>query len=191
MKMAQIGLFGITIPNKFRGAEADNVSTILACEEVAYSGTGAWWLVAFNNSIPKCIDQFGSEEIKEKYLRPLCDGTAYSSLQFTEENTGSDPGSLIATANPDGDEYVVNGMKRFCTFGGRDGYSVLFAKDETRRCTAFVIQKNGRGYVAKKNWDLMGGGGIETVDMYFEDMRVPKGNLHGGKEKASKCYCTG
>ena len=77
-KMAQIGLFGITIPKKYGGAELDHLSTILTCEEIAYSGTGAWWLVAFNHSIPECIDHFGSEEIKEKYLRPLCHGTAYS-----------------------------------------------------------------------------------------------------------------
>jgi alkylation response protein AidB-like acyl-CoA dehydrogenase len=182
-KMAQIGLFGITIPKKYGGAELDHLSTILTCEEVAYSGTGAWWLVAFNNSIPECIDHFGSEEIKEKYLRPLCHGTAYSSIQFTEENTGSDPTALITTAIPNGEEYVIHGMKRFSTFGGRDGYSVLYAKDETGRCTAFVIQKNVRGYVAQKNWDLMGGGGIETVDVYFEDMRVPKVNLLGDKGK--------
>lgn len=182
-KMAQIGLFGITIPKKYGGAELDHLSTILTCEEIAYSGTGAWWLVAFNNSVPDCIDHFGSEEIKEKYLRPLCHGTAYSSIQFTEENTGSDPTALITTATPNGEEYVINGMKRFSTFGGRDGYSVLYAKDETGRCTAFVIQKNVRGYVAQKNWDLMGGGGIETVDVYFEDMRVPKVNLLGDKGK--------
>ncbi len=180
-KMAQIGLFGITIPKKYGGGEADHVSTILVCEEVAYSGTGTWWLVAFNNSIPACIEHFGTEEIKERYLRPLCDGTAYSSIQFTEENTGSDPKVLLTMANPDGDDYVVNGMKRFSTFGGRDGYSVLYAKDETGRCTAFVIKKNIRGYVANKNWDLMGGGGIETVDVHFDDMRVPKGNILGNK----------
>ena len=182
-KMAQIGLFGMAIPKKYGGGEADHVSVVLACEEVAYSGTGAWWLVAFNNSIPECIDHFGSEEIKEKYIKPLCNGTAYSSIQFTEENTGSDPKTLMTTAIPDGDDYVINGMKRFSTFGGRDGYSVLYAKDETGKCTALVIQKNGRGYGVKKSWDLMGGGGIETVDITYENMRVPKANLLGEKGK--------
>ena len=182
-KMAQIGLFGMTIPKQYGGTEAGNLSCVLACEQVAYSGTGAWWLMGFNNSIPECIAHFGSEEIKQKYIRPLCDGTAYSSIQFTEEETGSDPEALITTAMPDGDNYVINGMKRFSTFGTRDGYAVLYTKDEAGECTAFVIKKNVAGYSAEKVWELMGGGGIEAADVYFDNMRVPKANLLGEKGK--------
>ena len=182
-KMAQIGLFGMTIPKQYGGTEAGNLSCVLACEQLAYSGTGAWWLMGFNNSIPECIAHFGSEEIKQKYIRPLCDGTAYSSIQFTEEETGSDPEALITTAMPDGDNYVINGMKRFSTFGTRDGYAVLYTKDEAGECTAFVIEKNVAGYSAEKVWELMGGGGIEAADVYFDNMRVPKANLLGEKGK--------
>jgi alkylation response protein AidB-like acyl-CoA dehydrogenase len=182
-KMAGMGLFGMPIPKKYGGGDADNLSVIIACEEVAYSGTGAWWSIAFNNSIPETIHKYGSEEIREKYLRPLCDGTACSSIQFTEENTGSDPRALITTAVPEGDGYVINGMKRFSTFGGRDGYAMLFTKDETGRCTAFVIPKNGPGYSVTKGWELMGGGGMETVDVYLENMKVPAKNLLGEKGK--------
>jgi alkylation response protein AidB-like acyl-CoA dehydrogenase len=182
-KMAQIGLFGMAIPKQYGGTEAGNLSCVLACEQLAYSGTGAWWLTGFNNSIPECIVHFGSEEIKQKYIRPLCDGTAYSSIQFTEEETGSDPEALITTAVPDGDDYVINGMKRFSTFGARDGYAVLYTKDEAGECTAFVIKKNVAGYSAEKVWELMGGGGIEAADVYFDNMRVPKANLLGEKGK--------
>jgi alkylation response protein AidB-like acyl-CoA dehydrogenase len=182
-KMAQIGLFGMAIPKQYGGTEAGNLSCVLACEQLAYSGTGAWWLTGFNNSIPECIAHFGSEEIKQKYIRPLCDGTAYSSIQFTEEETGSDPEALITTAVPDGDDYVINGMKRFSTFGARDGYAVLYTKDEAGECTAFVIKKNVDGYSAEKVWELMGGGGIEAADVYFDNMRVPKANLLGEKGK--------
>lgn len=181
--MAKIGLFGIAIPKKYGGGEADNLNAILACEQIAYSGTGAWWLMAFNNSIPESIEHFGSEQIKGKFLKPLCDGTAYSSIQFTEENTGSDPRGLITTSILDGDHYVINGMKRFSTFGGRNGYAVLYAKDDTGKCTAFVTEKNVKGYTITKAWELMGGGGMETVDVYFENMRVPKENLLGEKGK--------
>ena len=182
-KMAQIGLFGMAIPKQYGGTEAGNLSCVLACEQVAYSGTGAWWLMGFNNSIPECIVHFGSEEIKQKYIRPLCDGTAYSSIQFTEEETGSDPEALITTAVPDGDNYVINGMKRFSTFGARDGYAVLYTKDEAGECTAFVIEKNVAGYSAEKVWELMGGGGMEAADVYFDNVRVPKANLLGEKGK--------
>ncbi len=182
-KMAQMGLFGISVPQKYGGAETDILTATLACEQVAYSGTGAWWLVAFNNSIPECIRRFGSEEIKEGCLRPLCEGSAYASIQFTEEKTGSDPKALMTRAVPEGDAYVIRGLKRFSTFGGREGYAVLYAKDETERCTSFVIEKNTEGYSVTKNWDLMGGGGIETVDVNFENMRVPKESILGEKGK--------
>ncbi len=180
-KYAQIGLLGMTVPKKYGGFEAGNLSCILAIEQLAYSGTGAWWLVGFNNSIPESIAHFGSEEIKEKYLRPLYDGTAYASIQFTEEDTGSDPDALITTAMLGGDSYVINGMKRFSTFGARDGYATLWAKDETGKCSCFVIQKNVAGYTVAKTWGLMGGGGMEAVDVYLENMRVPKENLLGNK----------
>ena len=182
-KMSQLGLFGLTIPRRYGGGGGNHLSAAIICEQIAYSGTGAWWLPAFHNSIPESIAHFGSEEIKERYLKPLCDGSAYASIQFTEEDTGSDPRALRTRVVPDGDSYVVNGTKRFSTFGARKGYSMLFAKDETGRCSAFLSEKNVQGYVVTKNWDLMGGGGIETVDVYFENVKVPKENLLGEKGK--------
>ncbi len=182
-KYAGIGLLGMTVPKKYGGTEAGNFSCILAIEQLAYSGTGAWWLVGFNNSIPEAIAHFGSEEIKRRYLKPFCDGSAYASVQFTEEETGSDPEELITTAVPDGDSYVINGMKHFSTFGARDGYSILWAKDETGKCSCFVITKNARGYSAPKTWGLMGSGGIEAADIYLENVRVPAKNLLGEKGK--------
>jgi alkylation response protein AidB-like acyl-CoA dehydrogenase len=182
-KMAEIGLLGVVIPPFYGGAGSDNMSVTLACEQLAYSGTGVWWVVAFNNSIPDCIFRFGSDRIKEKYLKSLCNGTAYASIQFTEEHTGSDPRSLMTTAVPEGTSYIINGSKRFSTFGAKFGYAVLYAKDETGGCSAFVIEKNGHGYTPTKKWQLMGSGGVDTVDVHFEDMRVPKENLLGDKGK--------
>ena len=179
MKMAKMGLLGITIDEHYGGAGIGHLNCILACERLAYSGTGAWWLVAFNNSIPACIAKYGSKEIKEKYLRPLCDGISYGSIQFTEEDTGSDPRALRTTAKQSGNSYIINGMKRFSTFAARDGYAVLYVKDKTGKCSAFVIEKNIEGYSVSKNWKLMGGGGIEAADVYFQDMKVPKENSLG------------
>jgi len=72
-------------------------------------------------------------------------------------------------------------MKRFSTFAARDGFAVLYAKDETGKCSAFVIEKNVAGYNVSKIWKLMGGGGIEAVDVYLENMKVSKENLLGNK----------
>ncbi len=182
-KMAEIGLLGHVVPKQYGGGGGEHINAALACEQIAYSGTGAWWLAAFHNSIPDSINRFGSEAIRQKYLKPLCDGSAYASIQFTEEDTGSDPRALMTTAVPDGDFYIVNGTKRFSTFGGRNGYAVMYAKDEKGKCNAFVIEKNVPGYTTTKKWELMGGGGMETVDVRFENVRVPRENLLGEEGK--------
>ncbi|MDP2730123.1 MAG: acyl-CoA dehydrogenase family protein [Dehalococcoidales bacterium] len=185
-KCAQIGLLGMTVPKKYGGTEVGNLSCVLAIEQLAYSGSGAWWLVGFNNSIPESIANFGSEMIKKKYLKSFCDGSAYASIQFTEDETGSDPAALTTTALPGGDDYVINGMKRFSTFGAREGYAVTYTKDENGNCTAFVIEKGREGYSAPKIWELMGGGGMEAADVYFDNFRVPKENLLGIKGEGMK-----
>jgi alkylation response protein AidB-like acyl-CoA dehydrogenase len=180
-KLADVGLFGITIPQKYGGTDAGNLSCTLAIEQLARSGTGVWWLVAFHNSIPACIAQFGSDEIKDRYLPLSIRSDIFPSIQFTEEETGSDPDALVTTARPDGDSYVLSGKKRFSTFGARDGYAVVYAKDESGKCSAFVVDKNAPGYTAEKTWELMGGGGIEAADVYLENLRVPEKNLLGNK----------
>lgn len=182
-KMADLGLFGMAIPRQYGGAGLNELSCIIACEQMAYSGTGAWWLLAFNNSIPETIYTYGNDNIRNSFLKPLCSGKAYASIQFTEADTGSDPKSLITRAVKEVDGYVVNGMKRFSTFGARDGYSMLFVKDEKENCTTFVVPKNIAGYHVSKTWELMGSGGIEAVDVYLENMKVPEENLLGEQGK--------
>jgi len=181
-KFAHVGLLGMTVPGN-KNSEASTLDCSLVIEQIAYSGTGAWWLVAFNNSIPEIIHQFGSEGIKQKYLAPLCNGTSYGSVQFTEEETGSDPEALTTKGMPEGEYYVINGMKRFSTFGDRNGCAIVYVKDENGACTAFIIEKKQKGYSTEKSWELMGAGGIEAVDVYFQDMHVPKENIVGIKGK--------
>jgi butyryl-CoA dehydrogenase len=180
-KMADINLPGMIFPPEYGGSGASSLSCILAIEQISYSGTGAWWLAAFTNSIPECIIRFGSDDQKKKYLKPVCEGEAYPSIQFTEENTGSDPEALVTSAIPDGNHYVINGMKRFSTFASRPGYAILYAKDETDKCSAFIVEKHAKGYSTSKNYDLTGGGGIETADVFLENLVVPEENLLGVK----------
>lgn len=178
-KMGGLGLFGMAVPKNYGGSGLGELSCIVACEQLAYSGTGAWWLLAFNNSIPETIAAFGDEYIKKTFLPPLCDGSAYSSIQFTEADTGSDPGSLVTRCKKEKDHYIINGAKRFSTFGAREGFCILFTKDEEEKCTAFVVPKNEVGYSVSKKWELMGSGGIETVDVFYDNYNVPKTNLLG------------
>ena len=178
-KLSDIGLLGMAIPEEYGGANADNLSCIIALEQLAYSGTAVWWLVAFNNSIPEVIYHFGSQKQRNKYLPKLCNGSAYASMQFTEDNTGSDPELLNMTAQLKGDYYFINGTKRFSTFGARDGYAIIFLKNEVGKCTAFIIEKNAKGYSVTKNWELMGAGGVEAVDILLSNFKVSKQALLG------------
>jgi alkylation response protein AidB-like acyl-CoA dehydrogenase len=185
-KLAALELFGMSVPGQYGGGGTGVLDCVLAIEQLAYAGTGVWWLVAFNNSIPDSITQFGSESLKKKVLRSFYNGSAYASIQFTEEDTGSDPDALITRAIPEGDSYLINGMKRLSTFGARDGYAVLYTRDEAEACTAFVVRKRSDGYRVEKEWELMGGGGMESVDVYFENLRVSKDDMLGQKGEGFK-----
>jgi alkylation response protein AidB-like acyl-CoA dehydrogenase len=178
-KMADLRLLGMTLPEEFGGAGMGCLDAVLAIEQLSYSGTGVWWLAAFNNSIPNSILAFGTEEQKRRYLPPVCRGEVYASIQFTEPETGSDPKALATTAIREEDGYRINGTKRFSTFGAREGFAVLYAKDEDGRCSAFVVNKNSDGYSTGSAYALMGSGGIEAVDVRYENFRAPRDSVLG------------
>jgi len=182
-KMAQIGLMGMTVPREYDGTETGGFAHLLAIEQLAYAGSPAWWPVAFNNSVPATICYWGTPEQKERFVKGSFDSTKLFSIQFTEAETGSDPTALITKAVPDGDHYLINGMKRFSTFGARPGNAIVWTQDETGGCTCFLVEKNTPGYTASKVWELMGGGGTEATDVYYNDYRVHKSQILGEKGK--------
>jgi len=182
-KYADLGLFGMTVPNKYNGTDSGHFAHLLAIEKLAYAGTPAWWPVAFNNSLPYIICRFGTHEQKEKYIKGNLDGTKLFSIQFTEPDTGSDPGALATRAMPDGDYYFINGHKRFSTFGARPGPAIVWTKDEEDGCTCFIIDKFAPGYTAPKIWELMGCGGVEPADVYYDNFKVHKNQILGEKGK--------
>jgi alkylation response protein AidB-like acyl-CoA dehydrogenase len=180
-KFAQIGLIGLTIPKKYGGTEAGVLSDAVAIEEIAKAGIGMEWLVSMNNSIASTICQFGSEEIKRKYLEPVCRGEDCLSIFFTEPSTGSDPKMITTTALPDGNKYLVNGEKRFISWAHWDGHGILFAKGEDGKIGCFLMKKNVEGYTTQPLYEKIGGHAQESVDVYFDNVAIPQGNLIGEK----------
>lgn len=178
-KMAQIGLLGMNLPSAYGGAGASCLDCVLAVEQLAYSGTGAWWLAAFCSSIPESVLGYGTEEQKLEYLPSVCRGDACPSIQFTEADTGSDPEALVTKARRAEKVFVINGMKRFSTFGAREGFAIVYARDDSGKCTAFLTQKNIPGYQTGKVHHLMGSGGVEAVDVYFDNMELPEKSILG------------
>jgi len=178
-----LGLFGMTVPAEYNGSGMGGFAHLLAIEQLAYSGTPAWWPVAFNNSLPETICKFGTSEQKLRFVSSMFDGVKCFSIQFTEPDTGSDSRALKTTARPDGDYYIINGQKRFSTFGARDGTAIVWARDEEGGCTAFLVDKNCAGYTAPKIWELMGTGGIEPADVEYNNVRVHKDQMFHKKGK--------
>jgi len=180
-KMAKAGFLGMTIPEKYGGMGYTNLIAILIAEELGKVANVCAWPVFMNNSVAETLYHWGPEHIRKKFIPALCDGSAIGCLGFTEPETGSDPRMIKTVAVPDGDYYILKGIKRFVTNGNKPGHGLFFAKDETGRITGFVVEKLGKGYKCTKPWRFMGLEGMNCVDVVLRDVRVPKENIVGKK----------
>jgi len=182
-KLAKARMLGMMVPKEYGGIGSSALNTILIIEELAKTGSAALYVMAMNNTVAETIYHWGSEDLRKRFIPSLCDGSSYAAMAFTEPGTGSDPTAITTTAKPDGDYYRLNGTKRFITQGHRKGFGVFYAKDETERVTAFVVDKSSEGYTWSKPWSLMGLAGQGLVDVFLKDVRVPKENILGEKGK--------
>jgi butyryl-CoA dehydrogenase len=183
-KMAQLGLLGIVVPEKYGGSGFNFVSLAIAIEEISRACASTGVIVAVNNSLTTYpILQFGSEEQKSKYLRLLCGGEKIGAFGLTEPNAGSDVVSLESTARLEGDHYVLNGTKRFITNAGEAGIFVVFAytnkEIKHKGISAFVVERDTPGFSLGNHEDLMGIRATANCEMIFEDAKIPKENLIG------------
>jgi len=180
-KMADAGFLGISIPKEYGGMGYSNLIGVLIAEELGKAANVCAWPVFMNNSVAETLYFWGPEHIRKKYIPPLCNGTAIGCLGFTEPETGSDPRMIKTTATPQGDFYILNGIKRYVTNGNKPGHGLFFAKDETGRLTAFVVEKLVKGYKCTKPWRFMGLEGMNCVDVVLRSVKVPKENIVGEK----------
>ena len=180
-RFAKARMLGMMIPKEYGGIGSSALNVILISEELAKTGSAAIYAMVLNNSVAETIYHWGSEDIRKRFIPPLCDGSSYAAMAFTEPGTGSDPTAITTIAIPDGDYFVLNGTKRFITNGHKKGYGVFYAKDETEKITAFMVDKGSPGYTWSKPYGLMGLGGQGLVDVFLKDVRVPKENILGKK----------
>jgi len=186
-KMAELGLFGIVVPEKYGGQGMDYLSYIIATEEVArVDGSHAATIAAGNSLGIAPIQYFGTEEQKQKYLPKLCSGEALWGFGLTEPNAGSDASNSSTTAVLDGNEWVVNGSKIFITNASTKisaGVTALCrtgTRDDGRpELSCILIETDTPGYTTKSMHDKMMWRASNTSELYFEDCRVPKENLLG------------
>ena len=185
-KMGELGLMGMMVPFEYEGSGADTVSYVLALSEIAYSCASTAVVMSVHNSIVcESIYRFGTEDQKEKFLKPLAKGDIIGAFAMTEPHAGSDPVRQSTTAARNGDEYILNGTKRFITSGNNSGLTIITAiTDETKRhngISAFLVEKDTPGFIVGNEEDKMGLRASDTTDLIFDDCRVPAANMLGNE----------
>ena len=183
-KLGELGLMGMSIPPEYNGAGVDTISYSLALQEIGYACASTAVIMSVHNSV-SCgpIYKFGSDFLKEKYLKPLAAGQLLGCFALTEPGAGSDPASQKSNAKRDGDTYVLNGTKAFVTSGKNADVVVATAyTDKSKRhrgISAFVLEKGLPGFIVGPDEDKMGQRASDTTSLTFEDCRVPAENLLG------------
>ncbi|MGD2269461.1 MAG: acyl-CoA dehydrogenase family protein [Desulfobacterales bacterium] len=186
-KMAELGLFGIFVSEKYGGQGMDYLSYIIATEEIArVDGSHAATVAAENSLGIGPLYYFGNEDQKRKYLPKLCSGEALWGFGLTEPNAGSDAVNARTNAVLDGNEWVINGSKIFITNAATDitaGVTVLcrtgIRDDGKPELSCILVESGTAGFIAREMHDKMMWRASNTSELYFEDCRVPRENILG------------
>jgi len=189
-KASDIGLIPLGYPEEYGGVEADLFYMIIAAQELAMAGCGGLSASLMSHGIGSPpIVKYGSDELKQRVLPPIYAGDAISALAITEPGGGSDVAALKTTAKRDGDHYIVNGSKTFITSGMRaDTYTVAVRTGEAghKGISLLVIDRDTPGFSRTPLDRKMGWWCSDTATLYFDDCRVPAGNLLGEESQGSK-----
>lgn len=190
-KMGELGLMGIPISEKYGGAEMDFVSYVIALHEISKVSPTLGVILSVHTSVATSpIVYFGTEEQKQKYVPKLASGNYLGAFGLTETNAGSDAASLKTKAVLQGDHYILNGSKVFITNGGEADVYIIFASTNpeqgSKAISAFIVDKETPGFFVGKDEHKMGLNGSRTVQLTFENMKVPKENLLGAEGEGFK-----
>lgn len=192
-KMAELGLMGIPWEEKYGGTGMDTMALVIAIEELGkVCPSTAATMMAHTSLGSGPIAIFGTEEQKEKYLSKLASGEMISAFGLTEPNAGSDAGNTQTRAILEGDEYIVNGEKAFCTNAGVAGIiiftAVLVEGGEEKGIGAFIAESDTEGLIIGAPEKKMGWRASDTRSVFFENMRLPKSATLGQPSKGFKQF---
>jgi len=195
-RLAELGLLGITIPEKYGGSGFDYLAETICGEQISRICPAIALSCGSHSNL--CCDNLyrnGTEEQRGKYLPPLCKGEKIGALALTEPNAGSDAVSIQMTATKESDYYVLNGTKMFITNGTIADTLIVYAKTVpekgSRGITAFIVEKGFRGSFTSRHIDKMGHRGSPTGELSFEDYRVPRQNILGEENHGIKVMMSG
>lgn len=182
-KAKAAGLLNVTIPKEYGGMGYGALESAIIAEELGAACAGISITILVNGLALTPIQLFGTEEQKERFLRPVAEGAKLAAFCLTERQAGSDAGAIKTTALPDGDDYVINGQKCFITSGGLAEIMTVFALTDPERgargVSAIIVPARTPGIRVTKVEDKMGQRASNTVELTFENVRVPQANLLG------------
>ncbi|WP_057911883.1 acyl-CoA dehydrogenase [Peribacillus muralis] len=190
-KMGELGLMGIPIPEQYGGAGMDFMSYIIAINEISKVSPTLGVILSVHTSVgTNPIVYFGNEEQKRKYVPKLAAGRYLGAFCLTEQSSGSDAASLKSKAVKEGNLYRLNGSKVFITNGGEADVFIVFASTDpqagSKGISAFIVEKGTPGLIIGKEERKMGLHGSSTVQVTFENLKVPECNLLGKEGEGFK-----
>ncbi len=186
-RLGELGFLGMTVPERYDGLGLDAVTYLLVLEEIAAADASTAVLMSVHNSLPsQMLLARGSEEQRTRFLRPMARGELLGAFALSEPEAGSDAAALRTQAVRDGDAYVLNGTKAWVSHGGEAGVIVAMARTDTpedrqgaKGISAFLVTPDLPGFRVGKKEDKMGLRASPTVQLVFDNLRVPAANLLG------------
>jgi alkylation response protein AidB-like acyl-CoA dehydrogenase len=182
-KAKAAGLLNVTIPKEYGGMGYGAMESAVIAEELGAACAGISITILVNGLALTPIQLFGTDEQKEKFLRPVAENAKLAAFCLTERGAGSDASSIKTTALPDGEDLVINGQKCFITSGGLAEVMTVFALTDPERgprgVSAIIVPANSPGIRVTKVEDKMGQRASNTVELTFDNVRVPQANLLG------------
>ncbi|MFL5463469.1 MAG: acyl-CoA dehydrogenase family protein [Gemmatimonadaceae bacterium] len=186
-KLGELGFLGMMLPEEYDGLGADTGTYLIALEEIAAADASVAVLMSVHNSLPtQMILRYGSAEQKDRFLRKMARGEILSAFALSEPEAGSDASALTTQAVKDGDAWVLNGTKSWVTNGNTAGAIMTMARTDTtgarrgaRGIGAFIVTPDLPGFNVGKKEDKLGLRASPTVQLNFDNLRVPKENLLG------------
>ncbi|MBM3364467.1 MAG: acyl-CoA dehydrogenase [Betaproteobacteria bacterium] len=195
-QLAQLGAFGVAVPEAHGGAGLDYLALAIVIEEIAAGDGGTSTIISVNNC-PVCSIgmSYADEAQKTQWLQPLARGDMLGAFALTEPHAGSDASALRTTARRDGDHYVLNGVKQFITSGKHADVCIVMAVTDKaagkRGISAFWVPTNTPGYIVARVEDKLGQHSSDTAQIVLEDCRIPVANRIGDEGMGYKIALSG
>ncbi|MFI5227796.1 MAG: acyl-CoA dehydrogenase family protein [Gemmatimonadales bacterium] len=186
-KLGALGFLGMMVPEKYDGLGLDTLTYLVALEEIATIDASVAVMISVHNSLPtQMLLRWGTEEQKERFLKPMARGDRLGAFALSEPEAGSDAASLRTQARRDGDDWILNGTKAWVSSGTAGDVILAMARTDTpedrrgaRGISAFIVTPELPGFSVGKKENKMGLRASPTVQLHFSDMRVPGDRLLG------------